>query len=189
MYLAGHLFMFELAGGQLPARGTVWSMRDYIGAIQGGGGNCNQCTAGNDSTYRFNYFASPPRTFAAVGAELQLTYDVTNQVNPATSDDLSQVHTVPDPYYLINDFEADAGRQVIKFVNLPQDAIIRIYSSSGVLVTLIEHHSTTFGGSHDWNVRNRTGRRISSGVYFYHIESGSARRVGRFTVINNRPGL
>jgi len=193
MYLAGHLFMFELTGGQLPARGTVWSMRDYIGAIRGGGTNCPQCTAGADGPYLFSntslFSFPPPRTFAATGAELRLKYDVTHQVNPATRDDLSQVHTVPDPYYLTNEFEADAGRQVIKFVNLPQDAIIRIYSSSGVLVTLIEHHSTTFGGSHDWDVRNRTGRRVSSGVYFYHIESGSARRVGRLTVVNDRPGL
>ena len=188
MYLAGHLFMFELTGGQLPVRGTVWSMRDYIGAVRGGGANCAQCTAGNDGPYQFAGFFSP-RTFAAVGAELRLRYDVINRVNVPTRDDLSQVHTVPDPYYLANTFEADAGQQVIKFVNLPADAIIRIYSSSGVLVTLLEHHSQTFGGSEDWDVRNRTRRRVASGVYFYHIESGTVGRVGRLTIINDRPGL
>jgi hypothetical protein len=25
---------------------------------------------------------------------------------------------------------------------------------------------------------------VASGVYFFHIESGDARRVGRFTVVN-----
>ncbi|HEV8124780.1 MAG TPA: hypothetical protein VGP80_11080 [Gemmatimonadales bacterium] len=188
MYLAGHLFMFELAGGQVPARGTVWSMRDYIGAIRGGGDNCVQCTAGSDGPYVFSGFPAP-RTFAAVGAELRLRYDVTNQLNSPTRDDLAQVHTVPDPYYLRNDFEADAGQQVIKFVNLPADAIIRVYSSSGVLVTLLEHHSQTFGGAEDWDVRNRTRRRVASGLYFYHIEAGSAGRVGRLTIINDRPGF
>ena len=78
---------------------------------------------------------------------------------------------------------------MIKFVNLPQDAVIRIYSSSGVLVTLLEHHSTTFGGAMDWNVRNRTGRRMASGVYFYHVEAGDARRVGRLTIVNGRGGF
>jgi hypothetical protein len=187
MYLAGHVFAFEMAPGvTVPAAGTVWSMRDYIGAIRGGGSNCANCLAGDEGPYEFtsyNYLA--PRTFAAVGAELRLSYDVVNQVDPPTRNDLALVHTVPDPYYLRNDFEADAGHQVIKFVNLPNDAIIRIYSSSGVLVTLIEHHSTTFGGAEDWNVRNRTGRRVASGVYFYHVEAGNARRVGRLTIVND----
>lgn len=187
MYLAGHVFAFEMApGATLPAAGTVWSMRDYIGAIRGGGSNCPNCLAGDEGPYTFtSYSYLMPRTFAAVGAELRLSYDVVNQVDPATGTDLALVHTVPDPYYLRNDFEADAGHQVIKFVNLPNDAIIRIYSSSGVLVTLIEHHSTTFGGAEDWDVRNRTGRRVASGVYFYHIEAGNARRVGRLTIVND----
>jgi hypothetical protein len=124
-----------------------------------------------------------------VGASVELAYNVLNQINAPTTGDLSLVHTVPDPYYLRNDFEADAGAQVIKFVNLPNDALIRIYSSSGVLVNLVEHHSTTFGGAQDWDVRNRSGRRVASGVYFYHIEAGNARRVGRFTIVNDRPGF
>ena len=64
------------------------------------------------------------------------------------------------------------------------DRIVRVYSSSGVLVSLLEHNSTTFGGSLDWNVRNRNNQVVASGVYFYHIEAGDARRVGRFTVVN-----
>ena len=70
-----------------------------------------------------------------------------------------------------------------------QDAIIRIYSSSGVLVALLEHHSTTFGGTENWDVRNRTGRRVASGVYFWHIEAGNARRVGRMVIVNDRGGF
>jgi hypothetical protein len=53
-----------------------------------------------------------------------------------------------------------------------------------VLVALLEHNSSTFGGSEDWNARNRNNQVVASGVYFFHIESGGARRVGRFTVVN-----
>jgi hypothetical protein len=53
-----------------------------------------------------------------------------------------------------------------------------------VLVDLLEHHSETFGGAEDWNVRNRNNQIVASGVYFYHVEAGDARRVGRFTVVN-----
>jgi hypothetical protein len=94
------------------------------------------------------------------------------------------VHTVPDPYYVTSAFEQTTESKIIKFVNLPADCIIRIYSSSGVLVSLLEHHSAQFGGSEDWNVRNRNNQVVASGVYFYHIEAGDARRVGRFTVVN-----
>jgi hypothetical protein len=120
----------------------------------------------------------------AVGVELQASYTVTNAVAASTANDLSRVHTVPDPYYVTSAFEQTTDAKVIKFVNLPARAIVRIYSSSGVLVSLLEHNSTTFGGSLDWNVRNRNNQVVASGVYFYHIEAGDARRVGRFTVVN-----
>jgi hypothetical protein len=188
MYLAGHLFMFELTGGTVPAQGTVWSMRDYIGAIRGGGNGCSLCQAGADGPY---IFTPQTRTMAAAGngvdekgAEVRFTFDVTNQVNAATDGNLDNVHTVPDPYNVTNDFEQSTDTKIIKFVNLPQDAIVRIYSSSGVLVRILEHHSTTFGGDETWDVRNRNNQVVASGVYFFHIESGSARKVGRFTVVN-----
>jgi hypothetical protein len=177
MYLPGNFFTFELpVGGALPAAGTVWSMRDYTGAISGGHGD-----AGDDGNY---VFTARPRPFTAVGATARLSYSSVNQLAAATTKDLTRVHTVPDPYYVTSQFEQTTDTKIIKFVNLPTDCIIRIYSSSGVLVSLIEHHSTTFGGAEDWNVRNRNNQIVASGVYFFHIEAGDARRVGRFTVVN-----
>jgi hypothetical protein len=177
MYLPGHFFTFELpAGGAVPAAGTVWTMRSYTGAISGGRGD-----AGDQGDYSFT---AAERPFTAVGAENRLSFNVVNQVAAVTTDDLSRVHTVPDPYYVTSQFEQTTDTKIIKFVNLPADCIIRIYSSSGVLVDLFEHHSETFGGSEDWSVRNRNNQIVASGVYFYHIESGDARRVGRFTIVN-----
>jgi hypothetical protein len=177
LYLAGHLFLFELApGATLPAAGTIWTLRSYIGHVSGGNGS-----AGSLGPYRFT---PAPRTFSAIGATVTLTYSASNQLAATTDNDLSRVHTVPDPYYVTNQFERTTQGKVIQFVNLPADCIIRIYSSSGVLVTLLEHHSDTFGGAETWNVLNRNNQVVASGVYFYHIESGDARRIGRFTVVN-----
>jgi hypothetical protein len=178
MYIAGDMFTFELTGGALPAAGTVWSLRQYVGAIVGGQG-----AAGDLGPYEFS---NPEgiRPMTAVGAELTATLNVTNQSVDAEESDLSRVHTVPDPYYVTSQFEQTTDTKIIKFVNLPADCIIRIYSSSGVLVNLLENHSSQFGGSVDWNVRNRNNQVVASGVYFYHIESGGARRVGRFTIVN-----
>ena len=176
MYLPGHVFHFVLTAG-VPASGTVWAMRSYIGGIKGGKGGPN----GDEGPY---VFTGAVRTFSAVGAEQHFSYEVVNTLVAATRTDLTKVHTVPDPYYITSQFEQTTDTKLIKFVNLPNDAIIRIYSSSGVLVDLLEHHSTQFGGSEDWNVRNRNNQVVASGVYFYHIEAGDARRVGRFTIVN-----
>ena len=150
-----------------------------MGAIRGGGGSVGG--GGNDGSYSFFAVASP---LVAPGASVKAEYSVTNAVTEATEGGLDVVHTVPDPYYVTNGFETSPSSKVIKFVNLPQKAIIRIYSTSGVLVRVIEHNSIQFGGAENWDVRNRNNQIVASGVYFYHIESGDARRVGRMTIVN-----
>jgi hypothetical protein len=174
-YVTGTVTMFQMSA--LPAAGTVWTVRTYAGIINGGNG----IGGGNKGPYTF---VQAIRPMTVVGAEVQVAFSVVNQVNAPVEQSLSRVHTVPDPYYVTSEFEQTTDTKVIKFVNLPQDAIVRIYSSSGVLVNLLEHHSTTFGGALDWNVRNRNNQVVASGVYFYHIESGNARKVGRFTIVN-----
>jgi hypothetical protein len=175
LYLSGTLTVFELAG-LLPGPGTVWTLRSYVGAISGGQG-----AAGNGGPY---VFTPQTRPFTAVGVELRFDYAASNLIRPVLRNDLSRVHTVPDPYYVMSSYERSTTSKEIKFVNLPERAIIRIYSASGVLVTLLEHSSATYGGSATWNVLNRNDQVVGSGVYFYHIESGGARRVGRMTVVN-----
>ena len=176
LYLPGAYTVFESA---VPAQGAVWTLRTYVGSVRGGQGG-----AGDRGPYVFTPRPGGGRPLTATGVTLQVDYDVTNAVVAASESDLGQVHTVPDPYYVTNAFEQTTDSKIVKFVNLPAQAIIRIYSSSGVLVSLLEHNSSTFGGSEDWNVRNRNNQVVASGVYFFHIESGDARRVGRFTVVN-----
>ena len=179
MYIAGTISFF----GQMAAlpTNTTWTLRTYSGAVFGGGVGCATCNAGSYGPYRF---VSKPRPMTAVGAEVVFNYNVAqNQLN-VTNADLDRVHTVPDPYYITNGFERSTSGKVIKFVNLPEKAIIRIYSTSGVLVRVLEHTTQTHDGSLDWDVRNRNNQIVASGVYFYAIESDNARRVGRMTIVN-----
>jgi hypothetical protein len=166
LYLAGNISQFELAA--LPAAGTVWSLRDYTGVILG--------------TPETGYTFQPAvRPMAAVGTDIVVRADIRNTLVQARDRDLRLVHTVPDPYYLQSDLEEGEG---IRFVNLPARATIRIYSASGVLVQLLDHESPLLAGDAYWNLRTRNGQRVASGVYFYHVESGDARRVGRMTIVN-----
>ena len=43
--------------------------------------------------------------------QCRLSFNVTNQVAAATDDDLTRVHTVPDPYYVTSAVRADHGHQ------------------------------------------------------------------------------
>jgi hypothetical protein len=188
MYILGDMFTFELAGGNVPAAGTVWALRKYVGAITGGHPSAGNTVGVDEGPYAY---ALPEGVlpFTAIGAQIQANYIVSNVLSNPTATDLKKVHTVPDPYYVTNEFEQSTDNKVIKFVNLPQSAIIRIYSSSGVLVQILEHNSTLNGGDQSWNVRNRNNQVVASGVYFYAIEAngasgGSARRVGRMTIVN-----
>ena len=181
MYVAGTITFF---GGMpaLPAANTSWTLRTYSGAVFGGGGGCATCNSGNLGPYQF---ISAPRPMTAVGAELVFNYTVNQVVTQSSAADLRRVHTVPDPYYVSNAYERSTSGKVIKFVNLPTKAIVRIYSTSGVLVRVLEHNSSTFSGSLDWDVRNRNNQVVASGVYFYHIEAPSGeRRDGRMTIVN-----
>jgi hypothetical protein len=175
-YIAGDVFLMSMPA--LPAGGTVWSLRSYVGTITGAPG-------------AYTFTPASTRPFTAVGATSALEFGVTSTVAAATKNDLSRVHTVPDPYYVKSAYEASTEQKVLKFVGLPQRAIIRIYSVSGVLVRMLEHDGSRYsstsrsqGSEFDWDLRNRNNQVVASGVYFYHVEAGDARRVGRFTVVN-----
>jgi len=111
LYIAGRISVIELASPATLPTATVWTLRSYTGFITGGKG-----TAGDFGPYTFT---PEERPFTAIGAELQINFAVTNQVVAATKDDLSGVHTVPDPYYVRSTFESSTDQKILKFVGLP----------------------------------------------------------------------
>ncbi|MGH7527439.1 MAG: hypothetical protein ACREMX_12140, partial [Gemmatimonadales bacterium] len=187
LYINGQQFIFQLTGGTPPADGTKWTLRTYAGRIA--------AATGAETTDPSGYTFTPAIGSPAVpGIKIQFNVASPTTVAAAENDDLTRVHTVPDPYYVTSGFEQSTTDKIIRFVNLPTQAIIRIYSSSGVLVRVLTHNSlqrgdadddvSVLGGEETWDVRNRNNQVVASGVYFFHIEAGNARRVGRFTVVN-----
>jgi hypothetical protein len=171
-YMAGHYFLIQTA--TLPSS-TVWFARYYAGTITGSAG-------GGD--FAFTPATRPP---AVPGLRAQVTYQG-GAYDTTTTVSLDNVHTVPDPYYVTNSLEITANQKFLNFVNLPSQAIIRIYSVSGVLVQVLSHSDNTDGGEATWNLRNRNNQFVASGVYFYHVETPTGQtKVGRFTVVNFAP--
>ncbi|MFW6084476.1 MAG: T9SS C-terminal target domain-containing protein, partial [Gemmatimonadota bacterium] len=71
------------------------------------------------------------------------------------------------------------------FVNLPPRATIRIYSLGGILVDVVDHDDQTGGGRAPWDLRNRSGQLVASGVYFWHVVTPQGdEHVGKFTIVN-----
>jgi hypothetical protein len=171
-YLNGKFFLMQMTA--LPAAGTEWFVRFYNGAVTG------TAAAGDFA------FEPAPRTPAIPGLRAQVAFEGAN-FNPATTTaaQLAAVHTVPDPYYVTNALEQSPNSKKLRFVNLPSQSIVRIYSLSGVLVQVLTLNDATGGGEVEWNLRNRNNQFVASGVYFYHVEAPDGKtKVGRFTVVN-----
>ena len=97
---------------------------------------------------------------------------------------LDNVHTVPDPFYVSSGLQSTSAQRKLQFVNLPERAVIRIYSLAGVLVDAIDHNDPTGGGTAEWDLRNRNNQYVASGMYFYHVQTPDGKaKIGKFVVI------
>lgn len=104
--------------------------------------------------------------------------------------DLDQIKVVPNPYVATaiwegrNFFTTGRGSRAIHFNHLPKDCTIRIFTVSGELVDVIEHHSLMDDGSAEWDVLTRDNLNISYGVYIYHVDApGIGEKIGKFAII------
>ena len=177
MVLNGERYIFLT--DQLPAAGTVWTYRTYNGRIRAA-----DPLTDDPSAYELRGGSGSNRTPNV--PNLLFTLDVKEAGITQVADfDLSEVHTVPDPYLATSQYDRSPTNKTINFVNLPPEATIRIYSLTGVLVSIIDHDDPTGGGQTRWNVRNRNNQFVASGVYFFHVVTPDKDEyVGKFTVVN-----
>ena len=121
---------------------------------------------------------------------------------PAADPALSQVSVYPNPYHRKALWDGSGQRdRLIWFRNLPQDALIRIYTLGGDLVDEIDHAAATYaggdirnvpggntvfaGGEHPWDLITKYDEPIATGMYVYTVEdriTGDT-QVGKFMVI------
>ncbi len=167
MYIAGEPYIFLTSA--IPSN-TEWTLRSYNGIVTKASG-----------IYEFD---ETPRTAGVTGLRYALTVNA-----PATIDrtraDLTKIHTVPDPYYAVSQFDLGPATKNLRFVNLPSRCTIRIYSVSGVLIDVINHADVAGGGQATWDLRNRSNQFVASGVYFFHVvDSEGKEHIGKFTIVN-----
>jgi hypothetical protein len=164
MILNGEPYWFI---GAPPAAAT-WVHRSYFGEVEQAGGG-----------YTFTPAYRPPTVPGLV-----LAINVTQPGAVATNPSVANVHTVPDPYYVRSAADIGPSNKVLRFVNLPETATVRIYTLNGTLVRVLEHNDPLGGGDLVWDLRNRNNQFVASGVYFFVAEGPNGNKhTGKFTVV------
>ncbi len=178
--------------GGMPSAGTVFTADFMFGSWNG------------DQTI-FYQEAGPP--FPGDRWEFKIVPTTMN----ADDADLSKVRVVPNPYVATSYLDLSPNNRRIEFTNLPSRCTIRIYSLGGNLVNVLNHIGSSrqgwgdytdwdrltdneprvfegydnHGGAEPWNLRNRFGQTVSSGLYFYHVtDQRGESHTGKFYVIN-----
>ena len=84
-------------------------------------------------------------------------------------EDVGKVNVFPNPYYGFQYRETAPNNKYVTFSHLPDNAIIRIFDISGVLVRTINHVSTS-GQFDTWNLQNDSNLPIASGIYIVYVD-------------------
>ncbi len=103
--------------------------------------------------------------------------------------DLNNVKVVPNPYIVHSNYKESTFQRQIRFVNLPSECKIKIFTISGELIYQLEHLDENSGNAW-WDMRTINNQEIGPGLYLYHIEMIERKNVktadeivGKFAVI------
>ena len=110
------------------------------------------------------------------------------QVYPGVSprSDLKDVTVVPNPYIGGSKFNESEHSRRIRFTHLTQSCTIKIFTTSGELVSILKH-SDESSGNVFWDMRTVNNQEVSPGLYIYHIKDMKDKnivpRIGKFAVV------
>jgi hypothetical protein len=100
------------------------------------------------------------------------------------------VKVVPNPYIIANEWQQTFDQRRLRFINLPADCVIRVFTLNGDLIRMIRHVDTSeggvagdLGGDEWWDLLSDNRQLIASGVYIFHIQSDVGEQVGKFVLI------
>ena len=110
---------------------------------------------------------------------------------------LARIQVVPNPYVATNRFEAlnafatGRGERVIKFINLPPQCTLRIFSVNGRLIRQLELNEGSnlsaadlMNGTLTWDLQSEDALTVAYGVYLYHVETPElGEKTGTFAII------
>ncbi|MEO0129122.1 MAG: hypothetical protein ABIL02_02675 [candidate division WOR-3 bacterium] len=99
------------------------------------------------------------------------------------------VKVVPNPYLIHNEWQQSSLIRRLRFINLPSECVIRIFTLNGDLVKTIVHKATVgsvlgdAGGDEWWDLLTDNRQLVASGVYVFHVDSKVGQQTGKFVVV------
>lgn len=111
---------------------------------------------------------------------------------PLAQHEMSDIRVVPNPYVVANEFESPLppgitsgrGERKVEFQNLPNDALVHIFTSRGQHIRSLNHSGDSHTGTVAWNLKTKENLDIAYGVYFYIVESEiGGKKSGKLAVI------
>src|SRR6185436_18901175 len=96
---------------------------------------------------------------------------------------------VANPYYARSSYELSGFNRIIKFMNMPEQATVKIYNLSGHLIRTLRKTDQS-SSILEWDVQNENRLPIASGVYIYHVDvPGAGSTIGRLVVFMEKEQL
>jgi hypothetical protein len=92
------------------------------------------------------------------------------------------VRVVPNPYVVHASWEQVENNRRLRFMFLPPECSIAIYTVRGELVKKISHTNNT--GDEDWNLTNESSVEVAFGLYVYVVETPNGEKtIGKFAIL------
>ncbi|MCF7827079.1 MAG: hypothetical protein K9N29_10580 [Candidatus Marinimicrobia bacterium] len=110
---------------------------------------------------------------------------------------LDEILVVPNPYRASAPWNnatpssSSQWKDRLFFINLPEDAVIRIFTLDGDFVKKIqpsdfrglENLPETNNATAEWDLVSRSNREVAPGVYLYHVSSSLGDKTGKFIIL------
>jgi hypothetical protein len=145
--------------------------------------------------YYVSAYRSQPRAWTSINGTVvdnlpelasgDLTRTAPTSAAPGPVMDMD-IYVAPNPFVMYDEVRSfgSSDPYKIEFRNLPERATIRIYTTMGEVVRVIEHgpdHRGNVFGSYAWDQRSDSGLLVSPGLYVYHVQSKTEGLNANFT--------
>jgi hypothetical protein len=98
----------------------------------------------------------------------------TANISESGSIDLTSVYPFPNPVHANSE-------KIIRFQNVPPEAELHIFNTSGKRIARIENQGSSRIRS--WYLKNDDGNEVAAGIYFYLVQGDGILEKGKFSIV------
>lgn len=126
------------------------------------------------------------------GGESVYTFGVPDSLLPISNvttlldSSFNNMRIVPNPYNAYSIYEQSSAQNIVKFIGVPKNSTISIFTTDGILVRKIKlgnqsddnylaanisNGQVNYDDAYSWDMRTTSGLLVASGIYYIHVVS------------------